>query len=210
MNTALNYVAIGVFKDDAQVSETPHWAGARPGDIIFKDVNNDQKIDGLDKVRETRNETPRFVTGFNANLSYKQFDMAILFQGAFGAIQTPNIESGTIGDFYQYYAKNRWTPENTVTSFPRSWERDNEYWRANGNTFWEFRTDYVRLKTLEVGYSLPASFNTKLGVEKIRLYLSGQNLLTFSKLNKLFDPEIYSGQSYSPQRVVNGGLVLTF
>jgi TonB-dependent starch-binding outer membrane protein SusC len=210
MNTALNYVAIGIFKDDAQVSETPHWAGARPGDIIFKDVNNDQKIDGLDKVRETRNETPRFVTGFNANLSYKQFDMAILFQGAFGAIQTPNIESGTIGDFYQYYAKNRWTPENTVTSFPRSWERDNEYWRANGNTFWEFRTDYVRLKTLEVGYSLPASFNTKLGVEKIRLYLSGQNLLTFSKLNKLFDPEIYSGQSYSPQRVVNGGLVLTF
>ena len=68
MNADLNYVAIGIFKDDDAVAAYPHWAGAQPGDIIFKDVNNDGAIDGLDRVRDSKNNMPRFIGGFNAKL----------------------------------------------------------------------------------------------------------------------------------------------
>ena len=209
MNAGLNYVAIGVFKDDAAVAAYPHWAGAQPGDIIFKDVNNDGVIDGLDRVRDSKNNMPRFIGGFNAVLSYKQFDVSMLIQGAAGAMVYLGVESGDIGNYYEEFAKNRWTPENTNTSWPRAWNRDNEYWRNQGNTFWQFSTDYIRLKSMEFGYTLPTSFNAKLGIEKLRVYVNGSNLLTLDKI-KLIDPELNSGTSYPLQRVVNLGVTLTF
>lgn len=209
MDAGLNYVAIGIFKDDASLDAYPHWANARPGDIIFKDVDNSGAIDGQDRVRDSRNNMPRFIGALNANLSYKQFDLSLLFQGAFGAQVYINPESGEIGNYYQYYAKNRWTPENTNTGMPRAWNRDNEYWRSQGNTFWYFSTNYVRLKSLEFGYSVPPSINSRLGIQKLRFYVSGMNLLTWSKI-KLIDPELDAGTSYPLQRVANLGLVLTF
>jgi TonB-linked outer membrane protein, SusC/RagA family len=217
MNAGLNYVAMGIFKDAEAVAAYPHWAGAQPGDIIFKDVNNDGVIDGLDRVRDSRNNIPRFIGGFNANLSYKQFDFSVLFQGAAGAITYLGVESGDIGNYYKEFADKRWTPENTNATWPRAWNRDNEYWRTNvttngvtyGNTFWEFSTDYIRLKSLEVGFTLPSSINQKLGISKFRIYVSGQNLLTVDKI-KLIDPEVDAGTSYPLQRVVNLGVTLTF
>jgi len=152
---------------------------------------------------------PRFIGGFNAVLSYKQFDVSMLIQGAAGAQVYLGVESGDIGNYYEEFAKNRWTPENTNTSWPRAWNRDNEYWRNQGNTFWQFSTDYIRLKSMEFGYTLPTSFNAKLGIEKLRVYVNGSNLLTLDKI-KLIDPELNSGTSYPLQRVVNLGVTLTF
>jgi TonB-linked SusC/RagA family outer membrane protein len=209
MDAGLNYVAIGIFKDAADVASKPHWAGAQGGDIIFKDVNNDGVIDGLDRVRDSKNNMPRFIGGFNAVLSYRQFDLSLLFQGAAGAIVYLGVESGDIGNYYETFAKNRWTPENTNATWPRAWNRDNEYWRNQGNTFWEFSTDYIRLKSMEIGYTLPSSVNQKLGIAKLRIYANGLNLLTLDKI-KLIDPELDSGQSYPLQRVVNLGVTLTF
>jgi TonB-linked SusC/RagA family outer membrane protein len=209
MNAGLNYVAIGVFDDAEDVANTPHWAGAQPGDIIFKDVDGNGVIDGLDKVRDSKTNMPRYIGGFNANITYKQFDLSMLFQGAAGAIVYLGVESGDIGNFYQRFAENRWTPENTGATWPRAWNRDNEYWRNQGNTFWQFSTDYLRLKNMEIGYTLPKSVNTKLGIQNFRVYVSGLNLITLDKI-KLIDPELDSGQSYPLQRVVNLGLVLTF
>lgn len=211
MNAELAYVVIGVFKDDAAVAASPHWAGARPGDLIFKDVNNDGTIDGLDRVRDSRTNMPRFIGGLNANLYYKQFDLSILFQGTVGGIVYLSPESGDIGNYFESWVKDRWTPENTNASWPRVFNRSNEYWSPGGNrsTFWEFSTDYVRLKSFEIGYSLPTSVDKKLGIEKLRVYLSGQNLLTLSKV-KVIDPEVDAGTSYPLQRVVNLGATLTF
>jgi TonB-linked SusC/RagA family outer membrane protein len=209
LGAGLNYVAIGVFKDAEAIAAYPHWAGAQPGDIIFKDVNNDGVIDGLDKVRDSRNNMPRFIGGFSANIYFKQFDFSVLFQGAAGAIVYLGVESGDIGNYYEEFAKNRWTPENTNATWPRAWNRDNEYWRNQGNTFWEFSTDYIRLKSMEFGYTLPASVNSKLGISKLRVYVSGQNLLTLDKI-KLIDPEVDAGTSYPLQRIVNLGVTLTF
>lgn len=206
---SLYYQAIGIFKDQAAVDAYPHWAGAQPGDVIFEDVNKDGKIDGLDRVRSYKNDMPRFIGGFNAILRYKQFDLTMLVQGAAGAVQYLGVESGEIGNFYKYYADNRWTPENTNASSPRTWNRDNEYWRSQGNTFWLRNTNYIRLKNLEVGYTLPMNTNKSLGIEALRIYVNGTNLLTIDKA-KLIDPETTAGTSYAPQRIVSAGLTLTF
>jgi TonB-dependent starch-binding outer membrane protein SusC len=208
-DAALRYVAIGVFKDDAAVAAYPHWSGARPGDIIFKDVNNDGKIDALDRVRSDKNGIPRYIGGLNVSLSYKQFDFSMLVQGAAGAEVYINPESGSIGNFYQYYAENRWTPTNPSTTFPRAWDRDNEYWRSQGNTFWLKSTDYMRLKNIEIGYNISPIFCKNIGIQGLRIYASSANLFTLDK-TKLIDPELDAGTSYPLQRVVNLGLTLTF
>jgi len=145
----------------------------------------------------------------NISLKYKGFDVSMLIQGATGAMQYVRAESGEIGNFYKLYADNRWTPENTITSYPRTWNRDNEYWGSNANTFWLQNMNYVRLKNLEVGYSLPANLNKTLGIDGLRIYVNGLNLLTVSA-QKLIDPEQQAGTDYPLQRVVNGGITLTF
>jgi TonB-linked SusC/RagA family outer membrane protein len=211
MNAQLSYQVIGVFKDAAALGAYPHWGGAQPGDLIFKDVNNDGTIDALDRVMEKKTDMPRFIGGISANLSYKQFDASILFQGAAGATVYLNPESGEIGNYYASWVENRWTPENTNASWPRVFNRSNEYWSPGNqrNTFWLFSTDYVRLKSLEIGYTLPANILKKLAIQRFRVYISGQNLLTLSKLKEI-DPEVNGGTSYPLQRVVNLGVTLTF
>ena len=211
MNAQLAYQVIGVFADDAAVAAYPHWAGAQPGDLIFKDVNNDGKIDALDRVMDKKTAMPTFIGGFNAVLTFKQFDLSILLQGAAGAIAYLNPESGDIGNYYESWVKNRWTPENTTASWPRVFNRSNEYWSPGytRSTFWEFSTDYIRLKSMEIGYNLPSALLKKIGVEKLRVYFSGQNLLTLSKIKEI-DPEEDQGTSYPLQRVVNLGVTLTF
>jgi TonB-dependent starch-binding outer membrane protein SusC len=211
MNAQLAYQVIGVFKDQAALDAYPHWKNAQPGDLIFKDVNNDKVIDGLDRVMDKKTAMPTFIGGFNAVFTYKQFDLSILLQGATGAIAYLNPESGDIGNYYESWVKNRWTPENTNASWPRVFNRSNEYWSPGyaRNTFWEFSSDYLRLKSMEIGYTLPTALLKKIGVEKIRVYFSGQNLLTLSKLKEI-DPEVEQGTSYPLQRVVNLGATLTF
>ena len=209
IGSTLYYEAIGIFKDQAAIDAYPHWANAKPGDVIFKDVNDDKKINGLDRVMNEKNNMPRFIGGLNINLKYKGFDVSVLVQGATGSMQYVSAESGEIGNYYKLYADNRWTPENTVTSYPRAWNRDQEYWRSQGNTFWLQNMNYVRLKNFELGYSLPSNVNKLLGIDGLRIYANGLNLLTLSK-QKLIDPEQQAGTDYPLQRVVNGGITLTF
>ena len=209
MGSSLYYNSLGVFETQADVDGYPHWDGAMAGDVIFEDVNGDEVIDGLDRVRNEKSGLPRFTGGLSATLFAGGFDVSLLLQGTAGAVVYINPESGEIGNYYSYYADNRWTPDNPSSEFPRAWNRDNEYWRSQGNTFWLHETDYIRLKNLEVGYTLPASVNSALNVQGIRFYVNGLNLLTLSK-EKLIDPELTSGTAYPLQRIVNLGLTLTF
>lgn len=209
MGAALYYEAIGVFVDQAAVDGYPHWAGAQPGDIIFKDVNEDGSIDGLDRVRQEKSSLPRFTGGLSAGIYIKGFDVSMTLQGTTGAVVYISPESGEIGNYYQEYAENRWTPDNPSSEYPRAWNRDNEYWRSQGNTFWLHETDYIRLKNFEVGYNLPTGVIRGLGIEGFRIYANGTNLLTLDKV-KLIDPELTAGTAYPLQRIVNLGLTLTF
>lgn len=211
-NQDLYYQSVGIFRDQAQIDATPHWPGARPGDIIFEDVNGDGVIDGNDMVRNERNNIPRFTGGLNMSAQWKGFDLSILFQGATGAVRYVNTESGEIGNYLRDFAENRWTPENNTANFPRTFNRSDEYWMNQRNTFWLNSTDYVRLKNLELGYNFPSFIANKLALQNFRIYVSGFNLLTYSPDLRNFDPESdsASGQSYPLQRVINSGLTLTF
>jgi TonB-dependent starch-binding outer membrane protein SusC len=208
----LYYEAIGIFKDQAAVDAYPHWAGARPGDVIFKDVDGDGVIGGNDRVRSDKTNIPRFVGGMGLNLGYRQFDFAVLLQGATGAIRYISTESGEIGNYLKDFYDNRWTPENPHATGPRTFNSNAEYWRNVNSTQFVHSTDYLRLKTLELGYNLPEKVISKLKIGGLRTYVSGFNLLTYSPDLKDFDPESDNsdGQGYPVQRVVNGGITLNF
>ncbi len=209
----LYYQAIGIFRDQAQVDATEaKWANARPGDIIFEDVNRDGKIDANDRVRNEKTTVPRFMGGVKTKLKYAGFDLEILFQGAAGAVQYVQTESGEIGNYLKSFYDERWTPENPNATGPRTFNRDNEYWRNNRNTHFLRKTDYLRLKNLQLGYSLPAGLIERMHIKGLRFYVSGLNLFTFSPDFKDFDPETNTnnGQGYPLQKVVNGGLTFTF
>ncbi|MEO5648508.1 MAG: TonB-dependent receptor [Ginsengibacter sp.] len=208
MNSNLYYQAIGIYKDKAAVDASPHWGGARPGDIQFKDVNGDGKINGLDRVRDDRSIIPTFTGGMGINLKYKNVFVAILIQGASGAMRYDSItHSGSIGNFFQKHADGRWTTDNPDATKPRTWNGSGTYWTSQPNTYWLQNTDYVRLKNIEIGYNLPKKVTDKLGIKGSSIYFSGLNLITLDHM-KDFDPESVSNITYPLNKVFNFGLTV--
>ena len=212
INSSLYYEAIGIFRTDADLAKYPHFSNARTGDVIFKDVNGDGAIDANDRVRNTKSNIPTFTGGITMGFQYKGFDMSILLQGASGAVAYINTESGEIGNFLKSFSDNRWTEQNPNATGPRTFNRGNEYWVGQGNTFWLRETDYIRLKNIEIGYAIPESVIRRLMVQKIRVYVNAFNFLTYTPDMKEFDPELGpgNGQGYPLQKIVNGGLSVTF
>jgi len=212
INAPLYYEANGIFSDQAAVDKYPHWANARPGDIIFKDVNNDGKIDGLDQVRSDKTDLPTFMGGISLDVQYKNFYASILIQGASGARRKQFTFSGESGNFLQDDANGRWTVDNTTAIKPRTWNFAEEYWMKQydiNNTYFLRNNDYARLKNAEVGYNFPASFNNRIGIRGLRIYINGLNLATVTKL-KNYDPESNSDNPYPSNKVYNVGFNLTF
>ncbi len=207
----LFYNAIGVFEDQAAVDSYPHWPGARPGDIIFEDVNDDGVIDGRDRVRQEYNNIPRFQGGLSLNGSYKGFDLSILFQGASGAKQYIRTQSGDFGNYLLDFAEGRWTPENPNSEKPRTFNREDEYWISQANTYWYRSTDYVRLKNVQLGYTLPSTLVGRVGLSSARIYVNAVNLITWDQFD-VFDPETdnQDGTVYPQKKVYNVGVNLTF
>jgi len=211
INAPLYYQAIGVFKDQAAVDAYPHWTNARPGDIIFEDVNKDGEINDLDMVRMYKTDLPTFTGGIDINLAYKNFYAGLLFQGSAGATTFHYSNSGLFGNFLQQDAEGRWTEDNPNATKPRAWNFSEEYWMADytiNNTYFLRSTDYIRLKNVEIGYNLPSTINNKLGIKGFRIYFNGINLLTLTKLED-YDPETNTYAGYPPVKVFNVGISLT-
>ena len=208
VGSGLYYESIGVFNDAASLMDYPRWNGAIPGDIIFNDVNSDKVINGLDRVRNDKSEVPMFIAGISASVKFRQWDLYLFFNEAASGVVYISQESGDIGNYYKEYAENRWTPEHSDNTSPRTWNGYNTYWMSQLSTFWLQPTNYIRLKNIEVGYTFNARGQKESDTGKLRIYMRGFNLLTFSKF-KLFDPEMLSGAAYPPQRIINLGLKLT-
>ncbi|REL33054.1 TonB-dependent receptor [Rhodohalobacter sp. SW132] len=211
MNTGLYYQVIGVFQDEQEIEDYPSWDGAQPGDLIFEDVNGDGVINSDDMIRSDRTPFPKWTGGLNLALNYRNWDISTFWQGAAGAAVYTQTESGEIGNFRQSFAENRWTPDNPTNDHPRTWNRSDEYWSSNSNTYFLRNTDYIRLKSLEVAYTLPASLSSRLGLQRTKFSITGLNLLTFTGLEDL-DPEAASGagQYYPQRRSLRAGLSVTF
>ncbi len=207
----LYYVAEGIFHTQEEVDANPHWSGAIPGDIRFKDVNEDGKINAEDRVRREKTPEPWFVGGFNIALKYKNWDLMALFQSALGAEIYVQTWSGTVGNFLKDYYDKRWTPENPYAEGPRTYERENQYWISNRNTYFLRSGDYIRLKNMEIGYTISTDRLKKSGIQQIRLYTNGSNIFTLDKL-KVYDPEANSASltSYPQRRYFNFGISATF
>ncbi len=191
-NAFYGYQYIGLYQTDEEVMNAPKVTGApvKKGDLMFKDQNNDGKIDGDDRV-ELGSDIPGVIYGFNLGFRYSNFDLSIFGQGA------GNVESVLNNEvefpFYngakaQTKHLDRWTPETPNAKFPLT-HVDETYNYDNLSSFNVVNSAYLRLKNLQIGYTLPASVLQAIRISQVRIYFSGQNLITFSKLDKGFDPE---------------------
>ncbi|MGQ7853820.1 SusC/RagA family TonB-linked outer membrane protein [Pedobacter sp. WC2501] len=220
-NSWLVYEYDGVFKDQAEINaRTLNYdaltSTLRPGDMKFKDISGDGKINADDKIRLDKNGTPTFTGGFNLNLQYKGFDLSVLVQGATGGMQIVGItESGDIGNFLEWSYLNRWSIDNPSSVNPRLSNRGATYYtdsnNALNNTYWLRSNNYIRLKNVELGYTLPNTLVEKVGLNSVRVYANGLNLATLDKI-KIWDPESTnsSGQYYPQARVINFGIKAAF
>ena len=226
INGTLMYEYDGIFATQQEITENKiDYSGVgasllRPGDMRLKDIDGNGKIDANDRVRTDKNNIPRFQGGLNAGLRYRNFDLTVLFQAATGAQIFVQTESGTIGNFLEWSYDNRWTVDNPSTEHPRIVDRSNQYF-SNGTTYWLKSTDYIRLKNLELGYTLPATLTNRIGLSNLRVYVNGLNLATYAPdMKGLFDPESTgnanassnstNGHYYPQSRIVNTGLTVSF
>jgi TonB-linked SusC/RagA family outer membrane protein len=213
IGSQLQYKAIGVFSDQAQLNSTPHMVGNLPGDWIFQDTNNDKVVDSRDMIRINETNVPEIVYAFSPSISYKGFDLSALFQGQANAIFTNGWLgrlTTDVGNFNVETANGRWTPQNTNATKP-----GNEYGRMNQRigTGMFINAGFLRLKNLEFGYNLPKHITEQLKVQGLRIFVNGFNLCYLFDHGKVWglDPEAPSTQwYYTQQRVLNMGFNLTF
>lgn len=216
INAGMYYIYDGVFKDQADIdANTIDYSditgNLRPGDMKYQDYDGDGKITPDDRVRRDKNTVPTFQGGLNLGFTYKNFDLSILLQGAMGAeTRVGTDESGAIGNYLLDFYENRWSIDNPSSEHPRITDRSDQYFSYN-NTYWMRNTDYLRLKTLELGYNAPTEWTKKFGVSSARIFVSGQNLLTWSGM-KIYDPESTNaiGHYYPQARLINSGIMVSF
>ncbi|QNL51657.1 TonB-dependent receptor [Olivibacter sp. SDN3] len=211
----LLWEAIGIFRSQEEIDRTPHAPGTQPGDLIFRDVDGDGQINGNDRVRQELTDIPRITFGLPLNFSYKSWNINALLQGQAQAQKYVYFQSGTIGNFTQEYFDNRWTEQNPDASGPRLYDRENIPTTNYTNTYFLRDAAFLRLKSLQISYSLDNELLKRLPFSALRIYISGFNLLTFDRL-KYLDPEAnpndqnYAGWNTPQTRVFNAGLNVTF
>ncbi|WP_255039900.1 SusC/RagA family TonB-linked outer membrane protein [Lacihabitans soyangensis] len=196
----------GIFQNEGEISaangadgdaKTPYQnAGTKPGDIKFRDLNGDNKIDANDRTY-LGSYLPKFSYGLNYAGTYKNFDFAVFFQGVYGNKVyngTKVIGQGMLRLFNATTdVLNAWTPTNTNTDVPRAVSGDPNQNSRTSDRFLD-NGSYLRLKNLTVGYTLPSNKLAKVTnnvLTKARLYVTSQNLLTFTNYSG-YDPEIGS------------------
>ena len=216
-------VAEGYFDSFSEVHDinTPYSSFGKnqiPGDIKYKDINGDMKIDENDIVPIGYSNTPRKTFSLDLGVAYKGFDVSALFQGAAQVSYLPTDEAQIQFqngiDAYDWVS-NRWTPETRgAATYPVLHQTAYNYASSNDfrpSTYWVKDASYVRLKNLEIGYNLPEKITKQIKISNARIYLNGQNLFTWDKL-KYFDPESVQGRLvlYPIMEIYNVGISLTF
>ncbi|WP_083257103.1 SusC/RagA family TonB-linked outer membrane protein [Arcticibacter eurypsychrophilus] len=213
LNTSLLYNSIGLFRTQADLDAYPHVSGAKIGDLIYEDYNDDGQITADDQTRSKYANIPQITYGFTLNASYKSFDLSVLFSGQARVSQYVLPEAGSVGNFYSSWADNRFSATNLNGTYPRVTDRASNAISGGQfpNTFWLNNVAFLRLKNVELGYNIKAPFLSKIKVSGLRLYASAFNLFTFTKV-KDYDPEGEngSGQFYPQQRIINLGANVKF
>ncbi len=225
LNQTWGYIAERLFVDEREVLNSPTQFGKySAGDIKYRDINNDGKISELDKVPIGFPTVPEINYGFGLSAGYKRMDISFFFQGS--ARQsfwidlyntTPFLDSdandGRIGQnaVLKAYADSYWSESNR--DLYALWPRLANYSIENNNqtsTWFMQDASFLRLKSVELGYTIPDKILKKMKMNNLRIYMSGTNLLCWSGF-KLWDPEMAgNGLGYPLQRVINIGLNVGF
>jgi TonB-linked SusC/RagA family outer membrane protein len=220
LNQIEGLISQGLFSSQEEIDNWPTqtFGPVRVGDVKYVDVNGDGQIDAYDKVAIGYGARPEINYGFGVSVKWKNLDLSVFFQGvahtsfimqgsAVRAFENtnPNRQNMYEDVYYKY-----WSPENPDPNaeYPRLTigANPNNY---QNSTYWLRDASFIRLKNAEIGYTLPRQWTSKLRMDYMRFYISGTNLLTFSKF-KLWDPEKNDGQGrgYPPNRVCNFGLTI--
>lgn len=228
MGAVYGFNAIGLYQTQAQIDNSPAAPSGTKnlGDLIYEDVNGDGRIDQNDFVKIGRGTMPELNFAFTINTSYKNFNLTALWQGValcdyqLSAAYGSGIYDNTAftrpfygnGNAPYYLVEDSWTPENTDARYPRlsTIPNGNNAWPSS---WWLVDGSYLRLKNLQLGYSIPATTleSLNIGIHRINLYVAGTNLLTFSHFNYV-DPEMPSVTNgyYPQQKTYSVGLNVTF
>ncbi len=216
------YEVEGIFQTQAEIDNYRNKNGdlvqpnAKPGDFKWRDLNGDGKISSDSDRTYIGDPTPNWSFGINISAAYKGFDLVLFGQGVAGndvynGLRRLDIPTAN----YTTAALNRWTGPGTSNDFPRLSTVDANGNFSNPSTFYLESGAYFRVKVLQVGYTLPTTVMNKIRLQKLRVYVSGNNLLTLTKYSG-YDPEI-GGSSYGidrgyyPQaRSFTAGINLTF
>jgi len=237
-NTPFGYKALGLFttKDDTNGDGIinaqdgygiTQFGALHPGDVKYADLNKDGKIDGNDETVVGHPVYPEITYGLTVNSTFKGFDLSLFFQGAANSsmniqgYQTVPFRINNTNTSYEYY-DNRWTPTHQDAKYPRAYASKNtnnttnplngDGFGAFSSSIWMANTGFLRLKTSVIGYTLPTTFTQKFKVQSLRVYVSGQNIFTVSKL-KFMDPETGYTQreeAYPVQKTFIFGLNVNF
>ncbi len=213
------YKAAGLFKDQADIDNWAYQPNVLPGDIKYEDINGDGKIDSEDQVIIGFNQTPEVMWGWNLQLEYKGFDFSMFLQGTGGS----DYYLGSNGDRNVRYPfkdsihprrdhLDSWTESNPNPNakYPRlSASIRNQNYETS--SFWMVNTAYIKLKSLQIGYTFKPQIIKKLRMQSLRFYADFYNVWTiFSHMPKDFDAENQAFNSYPQQLVSTFGVNVTF
>ena len=208
----LRYVFDGVFRSQAEIdSEVLDYSGVtpllKPGDARVKDISGDGKIGPEDRTRVGGSAFADTQFGFNTSMSFKNFDFNMYWNGSAGGYNTYewSFMSGTLANVQRDVFDRAWSLDNPNAPAPRLADRGDQWY--SGQTDYALITrDFIRLKTLELGYNFDESVCKAIGAENIRISLSGTNLVTLTDFP--FDPEVVqSGVNIGATRNASGGSV---
>lgn len=203
-------------EDGSTIQGLPTQSGSfKPGDILFKDLNNDGVIDGDDKTYFGYGENPEYIFGLNVGLEYKGFDFSMNWTGATNVsrlLDEDFTRPFNTGDapLMKWMVEERWEENGQSAKFPR-FTLVNRMHNSQVSNFWVRDASYLRLKNVEVGYTVNADILKKLGIVKLRVFANGYNLLTLDHLG-FIDPESKIGNKnkYPNTRIYNFGVNVNF
>ncbi|MGL1888617.1 MAG: TonB-dependent receptor [Reichenbachiella sp.] len=211
------YQTDGLFTNAAELGTTDHQPNAQLGDLKFVDTNDDGILDDEDKVK-LGNPYPKLMMGLNLAFDWKGIDFGMFWYSAVGhQIYNASRRSDLMVSNYTTDALDAWSEDNTSGSLPRLTLRDdNRSWR-NPSDFYVEDADYLRLKNIQIGYTLPKGMLEAIKVEKVRIYFLSENLLTFTKYSGM-EAEIGGGPLnmgvdygiYPQPKTFIGGINITF
>lgn len=216
INSYFGYVNDGLFRTEEELKNGAKTGTSEVvGSLRFVDQDKNGVINALDRV-VLGNSLPKFSYGFSTRLGYVGFDATLNFIGVAGK-NVYNYENGNRPgnlaqmNYWSRWYEGRWTPDNPDAPLPALKRQGPE--NAAASSFWIDNADFLRLKNFELGYTIPKKITKKASIERLRVYIAGQNMLTFTKIVNV-DPERFSNDisnnSYPQARVMSFGINTTF